>query len=101
VRGASFGDLDTCVQRGSRVVSVPDLKQAIEAFMQAWNQNPRPFIWTATVEGIIKKIERARVKMEQIKPGSTLPRGRKKAAGRIPRRQPGAPLESAKTGATY
>ncbi|MGH8655422.1 MAG: hypothetical protein ACREYE_26080, partial [Gammaproteobacteria bacterium] len=26
---------------------------------------------------IIKKIERARVKMEQIKPGSTLPRGKK------------------------
>ncbi|MGH8652419.1 MAG: hypothetical protein ACREYE_09695, partial [Gammaproteobacteria bacterium] len=33
--------------------------------------------WTATVEDIIKKIERARVKMEQIKPGSTLPRGKK------------------------
>ncbi|MGH8652064.1 MAG: hypothetical protein ACREYE_07720, partial [Gammaproteobacteria bacterium] len=31
----------------------------------------------ATVEDIIKKIERARVKMEQIKPGSTLPRGKK------------------------
>ncbi|MGH8656695.1 MAG: hypothetical protein ACREYE_32945, partial [Gammaproteobacteria bacterium] len=28
-------------------------------------------------EDIIKKIERARVKMEQIKPGSTLPRGKK------------------------
>jgi hypothetical protein len=25
---------------------VPDLKQAIEAFMQAWNKNPKPFIWT-------------------------------------------------------
>ncbi|MGH8650691.1 MAG: hypothetical protein ACREYE_00280, partial [Gammaproteobacteria bacterium] len=36
-----------------------------------------PFIWTATVEDIIKKIERARVKMEQIKPRSTLPRGKK------------------------
>ena len=61
-------------------MSVPDLKQAIEEFMQAWNHNPKPFIWTATVEEIIKKIERARVKMEQIKPGSTLPRGKKKAA---------------------
>ncbi|MGH8652620.1 MAG: hypothetical protein ACREYE_10825, partial [Gammaproteobacteria bacterium] len=30
-----------------------------------------------TVEDIIKKIERARVKMEQIKPRSTLPRGKK------------------------
>jgi hypothetical protein len=61
-------------------VSVPDLKQAIEAFMQGWNQNPRPFIWSATVENIIKKIDRARAKMEQIKPGSAQPRGEKKAA---------------------
>ena len=55
----------------------PDLKEAIEEFMQAWNQNPKPFIWTATVDDIIKKIDRARVKAEQIKPGSTLPRGKK------------------------
>ncbi|MGH8654153.1 MAG: hypothetical protein ACREYE_19205 [Gammaproteobacteria bacterium] len=56
---------------------MPDLKEAIEELRQAWNQNPKPFIWTATVEDIIKKIERARVKMEQIKPRSTLPRGKK------------------------
>ena len=61
-------------------MSVPDLKEAIEEFMQAWNQNPKPFIWTASVEDIIKKIDRARAKLEQIKPGSTLPRGKKKAA---------------------
>ena len=60
-------------------VSVPDLKQAIDDFMQAWNDNPRPFIWTATVSDIIAKIERARLKMESIKPGSTLPRGKKAA----------------------
>src|SRR5467141_3247907 len=66
------------IRRGS-FVSVPDLKQAIEAFMQAWNQNPKPFIWSATVEDIIKKIDRARVKMEQIKPGSTQPRGKQQA----------------------
>ena len=55
-----------------------DLQQAIDEFMQAWNQNPKPFIWTATVGQIIEKVDRARVKMEQIKPGSTLPRGKKK-----------------------
>ena len=48
--------------------------------MRAWNENPKPFIWTASVGQIIEKIERARLKMEQIKPGSTLPRGKKKAA---------------------
>src|SRR5271156_3269917 len=70
---------DKAIKRGS-FVSVPDLRQAIEEFMQAWNENPKPFIWTATVGDIIKKIDRARTKMEQIKPGSTLPRGKKKAA---------------------
>jgi hypothetical protein len=52
--------------------------EEIEAFL-AWNQSPKPFIWSATVEDIIKKIDRARVKMEQIKPGSTQPRGKKEA----------------------
>jgi len=66
------------IRRGS-FASVPELKQAIEEFMRAWNQNPKPFIWTASVGKIIEKIERARIKMEQIKPGSTLPRGRRSA----------------------
>jgi hypothetical protein len=57
-------------------VSVPDLKPAIDEFLTAWNEDPKPFIWTATVEDIIEKIASARAKMEQIKPGSTLPRGK-------------------------
>jgi len=64
------------IRRGS-FGSVPELKQAIEEFMRAWNQNPKPFIWTASVGKIIEKIERARIKMEQINPGSTLPRRKK------------------------
>ena len=68
---------DKAIRRGS-FVSVPDLKAAIAEFLRAWNQDPKPFIWTATVEDIIKKIERARAKVEQIKPGSTLPRGKSK-----------------------
>src|SRR6266852_941121 len=68
---------DKAIKRAS-FVSVPDLKQAIEEFLRSWNENPKPFIWTATVEGIMTKIERARVKMEQIQPGSTLPRSRKR-----------------------
>ncbi|HEX9771914.1 MAG TPA: IS630 family transposase [Steroidobacteraceae bacterium] len=70
---------DKAIRRGS-FVSVPDLKRAIDEFMESWNQNPKPFIWMAAVEDIVQKIARARAKMEQIKPGSTLPRGKKKAA---------------------
>lgn len=59
-------------------LSVPDLKQAIEEFMGAWNENPKPFVWTANVEDIIKKIDRARAKVEQIKPGSTCPEAKRR-----------------------
>jgi transposase len=71
---------EKAIRRGS-FVSVPDLQQAIERFLEAWNQKPKPFIWTAKVEDIIKKIERARAKLEAIKPGCTQPRGKNKAAG--------------------
>ena len=75
-----FGELtEKAIRRGS-FLSVSDLKQAIGEFMHTWNENPNPFIWTATVEDIIKKIDRARAKLEQIKPGSTLLRGKKKVA---------------------
>jgi hypothetical protein len=52
--------------------------QAIEAYLDAWNENPRPFVWTAELNEILKKIERARAKLESIQPGSTLPRRRRK-----------------------
>ena len=67
---------DKTIRRGS-FLSVSDLNRAIEEFMHAWNQNPKPFIWTASVGKIIERIERARIKMEQLKPGSTLPRGKR------------------------
>ena len=59
-------------------VSVPDLVQAIDAFLAAWNDDPQPFIWTAKLEEILKKIERARAKLESIQPGRTQPRRRQK-----------------------
>jgi transposase len=75
-----FRELSEKAIRRGAFVSVPDLKQAIDEFMWAWNENPKPFIWTASVGQIIEKIGRARTKMERIKPGSTLPRAKKKAA---------------------
>lgn len=67
---------EKAIRRGS-FVSVPDLETAIENFLAAWNENPNPFVWTATVEQIMRKIERARAKLEEMKPGCTQPRGRK------------------------
>jgi transposase len=67
---------EKAIRRGS-FASVPDLQKAIEEFLSAWNRSPKPFVWTATGEGLMKKIERARAKLEAIKPGCTQPRGKK------------------------
>ena len=75
-----FGDLTgKAVRRGS-FTSVPDLIAAIEEFITAWNHTPKPFIWQAKAEDILVKIERCRRRLEQIQPGCTLPKRRKKAA---------------------
>jgi transposase len=73
-----FGELTQKAVRQGAFASVPELVQAIEAFVAAWNEQPRPFVWTAKAEDILRKIERARAKLEAIQPGSTLPRRRQK-----------------------
>ena len=75
-----FGELTQKAIRCGSFVSVPDLQKSIEDFLAAWNLEPRPFIWTAKFEDIMKKIDRARAKLEEIKPGCTQPRGKKKAS---------------------
>jgi len=73
-----FGELTRKAVRRGAFVSVKDLIRAIEEFLAAWNQNPKPFVWTAKVEDILKKLERARAKLESIEPGCTAPRRRQK-----------------------
>src|SRR5437588_6598996 len=73
-----FRELTEKAVRREAFFSVPDLVEAIEGFLGAWNENPRPFVWTAQLQDILKKIERARAKLESIQPGSTQPRRRRK-----------------------
>ena len=72
-----FGELTQKAVRRAAFLSVPDLVQAIEDFLSAWHKNPKPFVWTAKLEAILKKIERARAKLEAIEPGCTQPRRRR------------------------
>ena len=72
-----FGELTRKRIRRGSFASVADLHQAIEEFLLAWNENPKPFVWAATVESIIVKLSRCRQTMETIQPGCTLPRTRK------------------------
>ena len=64
------------IRRGS-FLSVEELIKAIEEFLAAWNDKPKPFVWTATVDAIQAKLSRCRQTLEQIQPGSTLPRRRR------------------------
>jgi transposase len=46
--------------------SVPDLTTAIEEFLAAHNQDPKPFVWTASIEAILKKIGRCKAVLETV-----------------------------------
>jgi hypothetical protein len=45
--------------------SVPDLITAIEAYLQASNDDPKPFVWTATADAILDKVRRGRVTLNR------------------------------------
>jgi hypothetical protein len=72
-----FCHLDNKAIRRGVFLSVADLQASIEAFLKARNQDPKPFVWTETVESIQEKLTRCRQTLEQIKPGCTSPKSRK------------------------
>ena len=61
-----FGKLTEKAIRRGVFHSVPDLITAIEAYLKANNQDPKPFVWTATAEQILEKVRRGRVSLDQI-----------------------------------
>lgn len=73
-----FGELTSKRVRRGSFESVEDLQDAITEFMAVWNEKPRPFIWTATVESIQQRLARCRQTLEQVQPGYTEPGHRKK-----------------------
>jgi transposase len=72
-----FGELTGKRVRRGVFVSVEDLIAAIEQYVAAWNKEPKPFVWTATLDSIVEKLKGCRQTLEQIKPGCTLPRSKK------------------------
>ena len=73
-----FAELTNKRIRRDSFLSVEDLIAAIEEFLAVWNENPKPFVWTATVDSILAKLARCRQTLEQIQPGCTLPKARKR-----------------------
>ena len=61
-----FGRLtDKAIRRGI-FHNVPDLIDAIQNYLAAHNENPKPFQWTATADQILAKVRRGRVTLEAI-----------------------------------
>jgi transposase len=53
-----FAELTTkWLKRGTHR-SVPELTASIQAWIDSWNQNPRPFVWTKTADQILENITR-------------------------------------------
>jgi len=62
----SFREItDKAIRRGV-FHSVPDLIAAIEAYLNANNASPKPFVWTATADAILAKVRRGRVALSQL-----------------------------------
>jgi len=73
-----FAELTNKRIRRDSFLGVADLTAAIEDFLAAWNASPRPFVWTATVDSMVTKLARCRQTLEQIQPGCTAPKTRKR-----------------------
>ena len=69
-----FGELTGKRIRRASFVSVADLQAAIAEFLASWNVDPKPLIWTATVDSILQKLSRCKQTLETIKPGCTRPK---------------------------
>jgi len=54
---------DKRIRRGS-FSGVRDLIAAIQEFIDAYNDDPKPFVWTASVEKILEKVSRCKAVLE-------------------------------------
>lgn len=60
-----FRDLTEKNLRRGIFRSVPDLIDSIEAYIDASNEDPKPYVWTATAESILEKVARARTTLTE------------------------------------
>ncbi len=50
--------------------SALELEVAIDDYLAKHNQTPQPFVWTATAQGILEKVDRARNALNHVKAGT-------------------------------
>jgi len=56
---------DKAIRRGV-FHSVPDLIAAIDDYLQAHNDDPKPFVWTASIDSILAKVGRCKAILETV-----------------------------------
>jgi transposase len=56
---------DKAIRRGV-FHSVPDLIAAIEDYLKAHNDDPKPFVWTASIDSILEKVGRCKAVLETV-----------------------------------
>ena len=78
-----FGELTSKRIRRDSFQSVDDLIAAIEEFLAVWNENPNPFVWTATVDSIVATLARCRQTLEKSQPRCTRVRTTKRHKKRL------------------
>ena len=49
--------------------SVVELTQAIEGYIAAYNETPKPFVWTAKANDILQKVMRGRAALTMVQTG--------------------------------
>lgn len=62
-----FNELTESRLRRGIYTSVTHLIEAIEIWIEHWNDHPKPFEWHKTAEEIITKVRRGRSSLHQIK----------------------------------
>ena len=45
---------------------MPDLVASIQEYIDANNDDPRPYVWTATAESILATVARGRIALEKV-----------------------------------
>jgi len=61
-----FAELTSKRIRRGAFRNVPELIQAIHDFLERCNEPPKPFVWTASVESIMEKVNRCKVIYETL-----------------------------------
>ena len=66
-----FAEITRDAIRRGAFKSVPELEATINDYLAKHNDTAKPFVWTATAQDILEKIDRARQALNHVKAGTS------------------------------